>query len=74
MKPQPIDTAPTDGTVILTDDGFASCYFEFNNLTKKTEKTWLCSYPDGRGFRCADEGSYYCNPTLWTPVPDWIPV
>jgi len=74
MKPQPIETAPKDGTTILTDCGFAR-YLDQRHYWGSPVKdgTWVECRPDGDVYRCADEGNWYCNPKLWIPVPAWIP-
>jgi hypothetical protein len=67
MNPQPIETAPKDGTVILTDAGF--CLYDKD------------CYGVGKWFLCSQWGTIIddttwgpCQalPKLWTPVPDWI--
>jgi len=66
-EPQPIETAPKDGTAILTDCGVA----RFSHYTGRQPQWSQC---DGGGddFRCADEGYFYCQPRLWTPLPQWV--
>jgi hypothetical protein len=68
--PNPIDTAPRDGTVILTDDGFA-LYMDSKLWGSPVNSGWVSCFPDGKVFDCADNGSYYCSPKLWEPVPEW---
>lgn len=76
-KPQPIDTAPTDGTVILTDAGIVCAWTNPN--WDKVE--WMRCTPQGDELSPADYDSplhmfdatpYNPQPTLWVPLPDWI--
>lgn len=69
---QPIATAPKDGTVILTDQGFA-LYLDQKNWGSTVQNgKWACCDPSGHIFTCADDGDYLCEPTRWSLVPDWI--
>jgi hypothetical protein len=70
MQPQPIDTAPKDGTAILTDEGVVA----WNDLWYR----WWYVYLNGSEM-CIDPqavSSGHCTdrpqPTLWTPLPDWM--
>lgn len=67
--PQPIATAPTDGTVILTDCGF--CVY-IDRWGSPVYNGWAASDPFGETYKCADNGRWYCHPTQWEPVPSWI--
>ena len=71
MNPQPIDTAPKDGTVILTDCGFAK-YINPNQWGSPVKEGWAECDPFANIYECADSGMWYCNPKRWTSVPDWI--
>ncbi len=69
--PQSIETAPRDGSVILTEQGFA-LYLDQNHWGSAVEHgKWACCDPSGSIFECADEGHYLCTPSLWEPVPSW---
>lgn len=69
MKPQPIETAPKNGTVILTNCGLA----KFKILETWTDPIEGWSNCDSAGNVFQDEGlDYRCHPTLWTPLPEWI--
>lgn len=65
--PEPISTAPTNGTPILTDEGFVV----FKKLFK-SPGGWISCDPTGDIFGCYDCGMKSCKPTLWEPVPQWI--
>jgi hypothetical protein len=71
MTPQSIDTAPRDGTVILTDTGFAR-YVDHLVWGSPVRNGWVNCDPFGGIYACADEGWYYSSPKLWVPVPEWI--
>lgn len=64
FMPQPIETAPKDGTTILTDCGFANW--------QTTWKRWVECDPNGYVYDCADNGPWECNPLVWEPVPEWV--
>jgi len=61
MNWQPIDTAPTDDTPILTEGGIVKRGTKSN--------TWFFCDSFGDAFICADEGPYYANPKFWMPLP-----
>ncbi len=69
--PQPIETAPKDGTVILTECGFV-LYIDQKNWGSPVRNGWACCTPREEIFDCADNGNYYCEPKFWEPVPQWI--
>jgi hypothetical protein len=70
--PQPIASAPRDGTVILTDVGFV-LYIDESKWGSPVKSGWANCSPQGSIYECADDGIYYDSPTIWEPVPDWIP-
>lgn len=62
-EPQPIETAPRDGTIILTDVGV--CQPSRNGWTACTVDGWdLCN--------SSEQNASKQNPTLWQPLPDWM--
>ena len=67
IDPQPIETAPKDGTVILTDKGTAK-YFDAGEGTRycRLTKWWLCDTDCDCGL--PDE-SICVDPTCWIPMP-----
>lgn len=71
MLPQPIETAPRDGTVILTDCGFAKWLDQRQWGSPIDHYQWTECDPYGNIYRCADN-NYLCHPRQWTPTPDWI--
>lgn len=71
MEPQPIETAPKDGTVILTDCGFCK-YRKITWWSGKGDGKWVECDPFGSIYECADNGPWVCEPKFWTPVPEWI--
>ena len=72
MDPVSIDTAPRDGTAILTDVGFALYMDQHNWCSPVPHGKWVECDPFGNPFECADNGYSVCIPTKWTPVPEWI--
>lgn len=63
---QPIDTAPKDGTVVLTNEG----------LVKWSDKLrwgrpigWIACDVDGCPFRCCEEGPWEMSPNWWMVMP-----
>lgn len=68
MTPQPIDTAPKDGTLILTDMGFArwSPYWNSGLYWYECDSggdILRDEYGTPRGEIC---------PALWCPLPEWM--
>lgn len=65
--PQPIETAPRDGTPILTDRGILRW--------AHYRRDWEFCTPTSDEL-CQDNGSYVplagFRPTLWEPLPDWM--
>lgn len=72
MEPQPIETAPRDGSVILTECGFVRFLDQRRWGSAVPHGKWACCEPGGELFTCADEGESLCDPKRWTPVPEWI--
>lgn len=72
MEPQPIESAPRDGTTILTEHGFARYLDQKRWGSPVKHGEWAECSPDGRIYECADDGPWYCSPKWWTPVPTWI--
>lgn len=72
MNPQPIESAPRDGTVILTDCGCAmyldQCYWG----SPVPSGRWAECSPGGTPDECADNGIFTCSPSLWVPLPEWM--
>lgn len=72
--PESIETAPRDGTVILTDAGFVRyldlAYRAWASAVGRG--SWACCDPAGHIFDCADHGYYLCEPELWEPMPAWL--
>ena len=71
MNPQPIETAPKDGTPILTDAGFC-LYRDKYGYGSACTGTWLLCDPWGHIWDDTAWGPTEALPKLWTPVPDWI--
>jgi len=70
-NPQSIETAPTDGTVILSDCGFVKWKERQDEFVG-----WCLVYVDKFEFGDAIYGES-CDmlrvyPSLWVPVPQWI--
>lgn len=70
-KPQPIETAPTDGTIILTDQGVAM-YIDRRFWGSPTKDGWALCDRSGNAYDCADNGTYYLDPEVWVPLPRWM--
>jgi len=62
QDPQPIENAPQDGTVILTEYGFVTYHW----------LGWVLCHADGWQPNCADHGPFLCEPKLWVPLLDWM--
>jgi hypothetical protein len=71
IKFKPIESAPKDGTIILTEVGFALFHVRRNSLNPEGHGRWISCDPQGLIFDCADYGYYECEPTVWAPVPDF---
>lgn len=71
-EPQPIETAPKDGTVILTELGFCIYFDQRNWGSPVNHGKWVHCDTYGTPFDCADEGYCLCEPRFWMPVPKWI--
>jgi len=69
MQPQPIDTAPRDGTPILTDRGTV-CWL--NEPDWGEAPGWFHCDSSGDAMACIDYGQFRTVPTVWTPLPDWM--
>lgn len=69
--PEPISTAPKDGTAILTDCGFA-LYINPKHWGSPIKEGWAECDPFEHIYECADNGWWYCEPKQWEPVPQWI--
>lgn len=70
--PQPISTAPLDGTAVLTDCGFALFMVQAHWGSAVPDRKWVECDPFGNPYECADNGYWTCTPKLWEPVPEWI--
>ena len=71
-KPQPIETAPRDGTVILTDEGLALFAQPSSWDSDERFPQWLTCDAYGQAFLSSSETEISCFPTKWTPLPDWM--
>jgi len=72
--PQPIATAPRDGTVILSDCGCVRWVPpNYDDRKKgKLDGKWRDCSPWGSDYECADYGYSYSEPKLWVPLPEWM--
>jgi len=62
-EPQPIETAPRDGTIILTDAG----------VCQSSRNGWIACTVDGWDLcNSSEQSASKQSPTLWTPLPDWM--
>jgi|14_taG_2_1085336.scaffolds.fasta_scaffold03928_6 hypothetical protein len=61
---QPIETAPKDGSVILTSEGTARW------LDDEFHAFWVACDSQGCPYSCIEEGYYHLdNPCVWIPLP-----
>lgn len=72
-NPQPIETAPTDGTVILTDAGIVYAFVPSCPAARAWvgEFEWIRCTPRGEEL-LLDDCHEEPKPTLWAPLPAWI--
>lgn len=73
-EPEIIATAPQDGTVILTDQGFALYHApQPGDWGFRGKIGWYPCSPGGHINVDSDEGmDEPVDPKLWVPVPKWI--
>lgn len=62
--PQSIETAPDDGTLILTDVGIARYFHQDAMPGLRAISGWYTQKMDGM--------SYGLKPALWQPLPDFV--
>lgn len=70
--PQPIETAPKDGTVILTDCGFVRWIGGGYWGRAPQDGKWVACTPCDYVYTCADSGEWTESPKFWEPIPAWI--
>jgi len=69
--PQPIATAPQNGTVILSNLG-AVKYSEYHIYNPGWPSGWYECTPGGDTFGDDYSEHVTCIPTLWVPLPEWM--
>jgi hypothetical protein len=69
---QPIETAPKDGTVVLTEEGLA-VYIDPKRWASPVEEGWQLCYEGGNPFHDSDDGwePFRINPKWWMPIPEF---
>lgn len=80
----PIETAPHDGTIILTENGTCrwvhhselsktACHRWANGAWQKfTEGQWIFCAANGFVFQCQENGCWFTEPKQWMPLPHWM--
>lgn len=69
---QSIDTAPKDGTPVLTEDGIM-CYLDQRRWGSPVPHgKWVHCDSDGDPYRCADEGHWVGTPQFWMELPTFL--
>lgn len=67
---QPINTAPKDGTVILTDEGTV-CYVDQQHWGSPVTNGWyLCSPNSHPEQGNSDYEIFPLSPKIWMPMPE----
>lgn len=71
-NPQPIDTAPKDGTVILTDCGLVKSTNMIQLASRGEEQVWVLCTSNGNIYEDSDYGPITESPKLWIALPAWV--